>query len=131
MGQPRAYTVTPELREEFVALCRKNQVPAAQMLSAFMRDFIKTNSSKTKQLEDKMLKTHPEAKGTNDERCGAECALDIKEVERWLQYRASQNTTAHDYGEHFANEMLKILPAYLLDLRTLIQALQELFNAKT
>ena len=42
--------IEPELREEFVELCRKNDVPAAQVLRAFMRDFIKTNSSKTKQL---------------------------------------------------------------------------------
>ncbi|PUE30834.1 hypothetical protein B9Z35_07220 [Limnohabitans sp. Jir61] len=42
--------VEPELREEFVELCRKNDVPAAQVLRAFMRDFIKTNSPKRKQL---------------------------------------------------------------------------------
>jgi len=42
--------IEPELREEFVELCRKNDVPAAQVLRAFMRDFIKTNSPKTKQL---------------------------------------------------------------------------------
>jgi antitoxin component of RelBE/YafQ-DinJ toxin-antitoxin module len=42
--------IEPELREEFVELCRKNDVPASQVLRAFMRDFIKNNRSKTKPL---------------------------------------------------------------------------------
>ncbi len=30
---------------------------------------------------------------------------------------ANRNTTAHDYGEGFANETLKILPDFLKDVR--------------
>lgn len=32
--------VEPELREEFIRLCRNKDVPAAQVLRAFMRDFV-------------------------------------------------------------------------------------------
>jgi nucleotidyltransferase substrate binding protein (TIGR01987 family) len=57
--------------------------------------------------------------------------LDMSGVERWLAYRANRNTTAHDYGAGFADKTLKILPAYLSDVRALAVALQELFDAQT
>jgi nucleotidyltransferase substrate binding protein (TIGR01987 family) len=56
--------------------------------------------------------------------------LDMAGVERWLAYRANRNITAHDYGKGFANETLKLLPAYLQDVRLLAKALQELFDAQ-
>lgn len=55
--------------------------------------------------------------------------LDQQGVERWLAYRANRNTTAHDYGEGFANETLKLLPGYLVDVRALAVKLQDVFNA--
>ena len=36
--------VEPELREKFVNLCRDNDVPAAQVLRSFMREYIQTNT---------------------------------------------------------------------------------------
>lgn len=39
--------VEPELREKFVNLCRDNDVPAAQVLRSFMREFVQTNSDKS------------------------------------------------------------------------------------
>lgn len=56
--------------------------------------------------------------------------LDSAGVERWLSYRANRNTTAHDYGEGFANETLTVLPNYLQDVRALAQQLQTLFDAQ-
>lgn len=56
--------------------------------------------------------------------------LDIAGVERWINYRANRNTTAHDYGEGFANETLKILPDFLNDVRDLAVAIQDLFDAQ-
>lgn len=56
--------------------------------------------------------------------------LDITGVERWINYRANRNTTAHDYGEGFANETLKILPDFLKDVRDLALVIQELFDAQ-
>jgi nucleotidyltransferase substrate binding protein (TIGR01987 family) len=55
--------------------------------------------------------------------------FDQASVERWLAYRANRNTTAHDYGEGFANETLKLLPDYLADVRALAGRLQEVFDA--
>jgi nucleotidyltransferase substrate binding protein (TIGR01987 family) len=55
--------------------------------------------------------------------------LDEAGVERWLAYRANRNTTAHDYGEGFANITLKLLPVYLSDVRALAAPLQRVFDA--
>ncbi|WP_248884652.1 hypothetical protein [Acidithiobacillus acidisediminis] len=46
-----------------------------------------------------------------------------------LAYRANRNSTAHDYGEGFANETLKLLPQYLQDVRQLAPAIQAVFDA--
>ena len=54
---------------------------------------------------------------------------DQQGVQRWLAYRANRNTTAHDYGEGFANITLKLLPAYLNDVRALAAPLQRVFDA--
>ena len=55
--------------------------------------------------------------------------LDAAAVERWLQYRANRNNTAHDYGVGFANQTLTLLPGYLADVRALAEVLQKVFDA--
>ena len=55
--------------------------------------------------------------------------MDAVAVERWLGYRANRNNTAHDYGEGFANETLKLLPQYLRDVRALAPRIQGVFDA--
>jgi hypothetical protein len=35
--------VEPELRDKFVNLCRDNDVPAAQVLRSFMREYVRKN----------------------------------------------------------------------------------------
>lgn len=60
---------------------------------------------------------------------GKHSLLDVDEVTRWLAYRANRNTTAHDYGEGFANQTLKLLPGYLDDVRALAARLQKVFDA--
>lgn len=59
---------------------------------------------------------------------GKHALLDLAGVERWLEYRANRNSTAHDYGEGFANETVKLLPAYIEDARALAQTLQGKFD---
>jgi nucleotidyltransferase substrate binding protein (TIGR01987 family) len=59
---------------------------------------------------------------------GKHALLDQAGVERWLEYRANRNTTAHDYGEGFANETVKLLPDYIADARSLAEALQRKFD---
>lgn len=41
--------------------------------------------------------------------------LTLEEVERWLLYRDNRNDRAHDYGEGFAEETLKLLPKFIQD----------------
>ena len=43
----------------------------------------------------------------------------IEEVERWFAYRDNRNTTAHDYGEKFAEETLRLLPGFIEDAKRL------------
>lgn len=57
--------------------------------------------------------------------------LESEATDRWLAYRANRNSTAHDYGEDFAEITLKLLPNYLIDLRQLAEIMQEKFNAET
>ncbi len=54
--------------------------------------------------------------------------LDMDGVERWLVYRANRNTAAHDYGEGFANQTLKLLPQFINDAREFANTLQNLPN---
>lgn len=42
-----------------------------------------------------------------------------EETERWMAYRDNRNTTAHDYGESFAEETLKLIPDFLSDVQNL------------
>ncbi|TAJ80613.1 MAG: nucleotidyltransferase [Gallionellaceae bacterium] len=57
--------------------------------------------------------------------------LELAEVERWIQYRTNRNSTAHDYGEGFANETLRLLPGYVTDARALAISLQKVFDAES
>ena len=50
--------------------------------------------------------------------------LTLPEVERWFSYRDNRNNIAHDYGEHFANDTLTLIPAFLQDIATLADVLE-------
>ena len=50
--------------------------------------------------------------------------IDAAACERWLQYRDNRNDTAHDYGEAFATETLKLLPRFLADAKTLADVIE-------
>ena len=43
------------------------------------------------------------------------------EVERWLLYREH---TAHEYGESYADDILKLVPQFLIDARNLLKAIE-------
>jgi nucleotidyltransferase substrate binding protein (TIGR01987 family) len=60
---------------------------------------------------------------------GKHGVLKTVEVERWFTYRVNRNSTAHDYGKGFANETLKLLPAYIVDVRHLARQIQRVFDA--
>jgi len=52
--------------------------------------------------------------------------LKVEESERWLEYRDNRNTTAHDYGEEFAEKVLVFLPTFANDAKNLSKILKDL-----
>lgn len=50
--------------------------------------------------------------------------IEIAAAERWLSYRDSLDTTAHVYGEHFAEATLKVLPSFIADARALAEVIE-------
>jgi nucleotidyltransferase substrate binding protein (TIGR01987 family) len=55
--------------------------------------------------------------------------MTLPEVERWFQYRDNRNNTAHDYGEAFAHETLRLIPPFLQDMATLASLLDTQLGA--
>lgn len=41
------------------------------------------------------------------------------ETERWMKYRDNRNSTAHDYGQRFAEETLSLIEDFLADAKRL------------
>ena len=54
--------------------------------------------------------------------------MSLKEVERWFAYRDNRNNTAHDYGEGFAKDTLRLLPNFIADAKVLETILHARFN---
>ena len=50
--------------------------------------------------------------------------IDITTAERWFSYRDNRNSTAHDYGEHFAELTLKLLPMFIRDAEHLANIIE-------
>lgn len=50
--------------------------------------------------------------------------LNEQEIERWFKYRDNGNSTAHDYGEHFAKETLTLVDDFIKDVHKLIQVIE-------
>ncbi|MCD8049183.1 MAG: nucleotidyltransferase substrate binding protein [Clostridia bacterium] len=42
-----------------------------------------------------------------------------EETERWMEYRDNRNSTAHDYGQQFAEETLVLIDTFLTDAKRL------------
>ncbi len=51
--------------------------------------------------------------------------IDSETCERWMKYRDNHNDTAHNYGEKFANETLKLLPSFVEDAKSLSKMIEE------
>ena len=50
--------------------------------------------------------------------------LNEQEIERWFKYRDNRNSSAHDYGEHFAKETLTLVDDFIKDVHKLIQVIE-------
>ncbi len=51
--------------------------------------------------------------------------IDDQACERWLAYRACRNETAHEYGEHYAELTLALLPQSIVDVEALSRVKEE------
>ena len=51
--------------------------------------------------------------------------LSVESCERWFEYRDNRNSTAHDYGEGFAETTLRLLPAFIADARHLAGIIED------
>lgn len=54
--------------------------------------------------------------------------MTLEEVERWFAYRDNRNNTAHDYGENFARETLRLMPGFVADVTRLEAILRERYS---
>ena len=50
--------------------------------------------------------------------------ISMEGSERWLNYRDNRNNTTHDYGEGFAEQILKLLPDFIKDAKEVLKILQ-------
>ncbi len=55
--------------------------------------------------------------------------IDSGAAERWLLYRDNRNSTAHDYGEDFADATLKLLPDFIADAKALADRIEQTDDA--
>lgn len=53
------------------------------------------------------------------------CLIDDQGCERWLAYRACRNETAHEYGEHYAELTLALLPQFIVEVEALTRVIEE------
>ena len=44
--------------------------------------------------------------------------ISSESCERWMKYRDNRNDTAHDYGQGFAEQTLKLLPDFIIDAKS-------------
>lgn len=54
--------------------------------------------------------------------------LEADTLPRWFAYRDNRNSTAHDYGEAFANETLGLIEQFRADVTVLEATLSEKFR---
>ena len=47
-----------------------------------------------------------------------------EETKRWMKYRDNRNSTAHDYGQAFAEETLTLVKDFLIDVENLRKVIE-------
>lgn len=53
------------------------------------------------------------------------CLISDDACERWLEYRATRNETVDEFGEHFAERTLELLPRFIVDADALAGVIEE------
>jgi Nucleotidyltransferase substrate binding protein like len=56
--------------------------------------------------------------------CVLRSIISLELCERFLEYRDNRNNTAHDYGVNFAEETLLLLPNFIIDTKTVAEAIK-------
>lgn len=56
--------------------------------------------------------------------CVLRSIISIELCERFLVYRDCRNNTAHEYGVNFAEEILLLLPEFIADSKTIVEAIK-------
>ena len=53
------------------------------------------------------------------------CLLDTDAVERWLGYRDCRNSSAYEYGEDFAEDILNLVLSFINDAKALAHMIEQ------
>ncbi len=51
--------------------------------------------------------------------------LSLEAVDRWFSYRDLRNTSAHEYGQNFAEKIIVVLPEFIHDADAVLTALRQ------
>ncbi|HEX8328461.1 MAG TPA: nucleotidyltransferase substrate binding protein [Hymenobacter sp.] len=51
--------------------------------------------------------------------------LSLDEVDRWLLHRDNRNTSAHEYGMQFAEQIINTLPLFIADTHAVLTTLRK------
>ncbi len=52
--------------------------------------------------------------------------IELEACERWMLYRDNRNSTAHDYGEDFAEKTLSLLGSFISDAKQLVDTVNKI-----
>ena len=56
--------------------------------------------------------------------------MSAESSERWLKYRDNRNDIAHNYGEQFAEQTLKLLPEFISSAKDIVSILENTNQGK-
>jgi len=56
--------------------------------------------------------------------------MSLEQSEQWLKYRDKMNNTAHQYGEGFAEEILNILPEFIVSVQEVLKVFNKIKSEK-
>ena len=118
-----AYASLPKQEENaltydlYRAACVKGFEISLEQSARLLRKALKPFFTSTKQVDRLPFKEVFRVAARHD-------LLSLDAVDRWLEYRDHRNSTAHEYGEHFAEALLPLMPHFIEDAKALCQAIK-------
>jgi uncharacterized protein YutE (UPF0331/DUF86 family) len=117
---------TLEKSYELLALSEKSSIDYEMYRNSLVKSFELTLEQSGKLLRKKITPYFASKKQADTlifkdlfRQAGLRGLLDTAEVERWLKYIDNRNSTAHDYGEVFAEETLTLIEGFIRDAKKL------------